>query len=223
MRPRSRPKGKSTSLRRLASSLLLATTVTAAALLPGAAVFAQAPIDGDAGCISVSSDSVTQAVQASSIIAVARVEAAGEDSLTLRPEALLKGSVSGETVGIARPDTDPDSGCVLAELQRSQRVFIFLAASEGRVFWPSVQQVFVIEPSGDARQLQQLGFGRPTEASMVKLVQDITGQYVIPAETEEEGQGIEWGSTILPIGLALGVVFVIGLFLMRIWHRIDPS
>jgi hypothetical protein len=66
-----------------------------------------------------------------------------------------------------------------------------------------------------AEPVPRAGTHRPRQAK--------TDQVVVPAASEDEEQGIEWRSTVLPIAVALGVIFVIGLFLMRIWHRIDPS
>jgi hypothetical protein len=62
-----------------------------------------------------------------------------------------------------------------------------------------------------------------SEVEVVSSIRAITGQYAVPAATEAEGAGIDWGNTVLPLGLVLLVIFGIGLVLMRVWHRIDPS
>jgi hypothetical protein len=61
------------------------------------------------------------------------------------------------------------------------------------------------------------------EAELVARVRSLTNQYAVPASSRGEGAGIDWTRTILPVGAALVAIFVIALFLMRIWHRIDPS
>jgi hypothetical protein len=58
---------------------------------------------------------------------------------------------------------------------------------------------------------------------VVAAIRAITGQYAVPAGSKDEGAGIDWKSTVLPVGAALLAVFAIGLVLMRQWHKIDPS
>jgi hypothetical protein len=68
-----------------------------------------------------------------------------------------------------------------------------------------------------------LGTPLSAEADLVEEIRGITGQYAVPPQSESEGQGIDWWKTVLPVGGAVLGIFVVGLFLMRIWHRIDPS
>ena len=208
---------------RLPSSLLTLVVALTAALLPGAAVFAQTPTGGEAVCLSVTSDAVTQAVQASSLVAVARVQEVEPGvRVLLKPEALLKGSFAGLTVEIAYPSREPTNGCKLATFVSGSRVFVFLAGREGHVYWPSDYQAFVL---ADGRAVQQAdtGWKLVTEAGLISLVRGITGQYVVPVAGGEHGAGIDWRNTVLPLSAALLIVFGIGLVLMRVWHRIDPT
>jgi hypothetical protein len=57
----------------------------------------------------------------------------------------------------------------------------------------------------------------------VSLVRGITEQYAVPAASAGDGAGIDWWKTVLPVGVATLALFGVGLYLMRIWHRIDPS
>jgi hypothetical protein len=61
------------------------------------------------------------------------------------------------------------------------------------------------------------------EVQLVSEVREVTGQYIVIATSQDEGAGIDWGNTVVPLGVALAVIFGIGLVLMRVWHRIDPS
>jgi hypothetical protein len=96
----------------------------------------------------------------------------------------------------------------------------FLDLNDGAPAGPDSRSSVRLE-SGNAF----LSDGTPigSEESLVADVRNLTGQYAVAAQSESEGEGIEWTTTVLPIAVALGIVFVIGLFLMRIWHRIDPS
>ncbi len=51
----------------------------------------------------------------------------------------------------------------------------------------------------------------------------MTAQYGVTAVDKDEGAGINWSDTVLPLCVVLVVVFGIGLVMMRVWHRIDPS
>ena len=61
------------------------------------------------------------------------------------------------------------------------------------------------------------------EAELVSRIRALTNQYTVPAAAESESAGIDWGRTVVPVGFAVLALFGVGLVLMRIWHRIDPS
>jgi hypothetical protein len=172
-------------------------------------------------CISVTSDGLTQAVEASGIILVAKVhrESPGGPAV-LEPEAILKGSVPSTNVEL--PPAAAGAPCQLAVLADGTRALLFLSVFDGRPEWPGASQVFDLE-HGFAIQQEDLGFGRAPEAAMVNSIRSVTGQYAVPAADSSEGAGIDWERTVLPLGAVLLVVFGIGLVLMRTWHRIDPS
>lgn len=165
---------------------------------------------------------MTQAVQASTVILVAHVAALTPgEHVTLVPEAVLKGAVPNSSVEIPYPASVPN-GCQLASFTDGSRVFVFLGASDGQLLWPSRPQLFVLN-DGAAVQQENQGLGAQTETSLVSLVRGITNQYAVPAQTRAEGASIDWMHTVLPVGAALLLVFGIGLWLMKIWHRIDPT
>ena len=62
-----------------------------------------------------------------------------------------------------------------------------------------------------------------SELDVVQKIRALTGQYAVPAASEDDGAGIDWSHTIVPMGVVLLIVFGIGLVLMRVWHRIDPT
>jgi hypothetical protein len=172
-------------------------------------------------CISVTSDGLTQAVEASGLILVAKVHRGSpEGPATLDPEVILKGSVPSTSVEVPVPAGD--APCELAVLTNGARALLFLSVVEGRPEWPGASQVFDLQ-GGFAIQQEDLGLGNSPEVVRVDSIRSITGQYVVLATDAGEGAGIDWGSTVLPIGAVLLVVFGIGLLLMRTWHRIDPS
>ena len=193
-----------------------------AALGPGAAVSASRSSHAAVvTCISVTSDGLTQAVEASGLILVAKVHRESPDGpAVLEPEAILKGSVPSTNVEV--PPPVGEAPCELAVLSDGGRALLFLSVMDGRPEWPGASQVFDLE-DGLAVQQEDLGFGSVTEFARIATVRSITGQYVVPASDSSEGAGIDWGSTVLPIGAVLLVVFGIALVLMRTWHRIDPS
>jgi hypothetical protein len=95
-------------------------------------------------------------------------------------------------------------------------VYIFDASSRE---WPLTNQVYVL----DQGRAHMEGDKDRTEAEVVNAIRGVTGQYAVPAANDDEGAGIDWKSTVLPLGIALALIFAIGLVLMRLWHRIDPS
>jgi hypothetical protein len=61
------------------------------------------------------------------------------------------------------------------------------------------------------------------EEELSERIRALTGQSSVPADPGDDGSTIDWTRTVLPLSVALGLVFVIGLAMMRVWHRIDPS
>jgi hypothetical protein len=204
--------------RALSTFALVASIVIGVAgiVLPGA-IAAQA---ADA-CFSVDPANVMPAVTASSLIVVAHVDDASATAATLAPEAFLKGPVGAGAIHIEAPD--PGSGCTPAQLTTGDRVLVFLAErTTGGIGWPAVSQVFVLR-GGRAYPAGSSADSTITESSLVDSVRTVTNQHLVPPATASESEGINWSKTIVPIGATLIGLMVVGLFLMRIWHRIDPS
>jgi hypothetical protein len=134
------------------------------------------------------------------------------------PEAYLKGPTSAETVRL-RLETLPGE-CVAGDLRVGERVLLLLRSNRGDVHWPSIEQVWVLR--GGQATLQESGESIP-ESELVAQIRGVTGQYSIPAAVESEAPGIDWIRTVLWVGGVVLVVFVIGLVLMKEWHRIDPT
>jgi hypothetical protein len=205
-------------LRRLASSFLV-TLVALAAALSGAAAFA-APTER---CLSVTSDAMTQAIQASEIIVIGEVRGREDGAVAIHPEAFLKGAAQAEDL-VLHP-TEATENCPSATLGEGARVLAFLVTGSSGVAWPSQSQVFLLE-GGVARHQAPAGddpLGDRPESQLVSLVRHTTEQYAIPAEDGTSGAGIDWWKTVVPVTAATLGLLAVGLYLMRIWHRIDPS
>jgi len=150
----------------------------------------------------------------SEVILIGRATRATETELEIEPEAFLKGPASGEPFVLPLRD----ELCPPAEVRVGQRLLIYmLDASEPE--WPLMNQVYVLQDGHANRP----GEAQRTEVEVVSHIRGVTGQYIVPAASESEGAGIDWESTVLPLGVVLVVIFGIGLVLMRVWHRIDPS
>ena len=166
-------------------------------------------------CSLIQVESPGQLVPTSQIILIGEVVSADAAALVLRPEAFLKGPASAEDIRLA---ADTSSGCPMANLAAGQRALIYIGDA-ARPSYPLINQAYLLQ---DGHAVME-GGETLTEVEAVAEIRAITGQYVVPAATEAEGAGIDWASTILPLGAALLIIFGIGLVLMRIWHRIDPS
>jgi hypothetical protein len=184
--------------------------VITAALFPGAAVFVPAAH----ACTLLQPGSPVQFVAESELIVVGRVAQASGDSFELQPEAFLKGPVSGEAIRFSGRDEQ----CPTAEVESGDRVLVYVGKAD-QLSWPLINQVYEFRDGRAKRE----GEMERLEIEVISDIRQITGQYAVPAVDDDEGAGINWGDTVLPLGALLVVVFLIGLVLMRIWHRIDPS
>lgn len=172
----------------------------------------------EADCTPVAPDDLAALVpEADLIVLGTAVSAAGTGTVDIDAEAYLKGPASSAPVRLEPPALD----CPAADLEGGQRVLVFLEVRSGLVQWPAAGRTFQLEEGRALRyDGEQLNL---TEGEFVQDIRDLTGQYAVPADTDSEGEGIEWGGTVAPVAGVLLVVFAIGLVLMRIWHRIDPS
>lgn len=189
----------------------LALFIAAAALVPGAAVFVRPAF----ACTLMMPESASEFVLESELIIIGTVREVTSTELRVAPEAFLKGPSSGEPFVFT---AEQDDSCPMQEFESGDRalIYVFDAAN---LPWPYINQAYLLE-SGRAT----MGDRSETEIAVVEEIRGITGQYAVPAVADGgEGAGIDWGSTVLPIGVVLAIVFGIGLMLMRVWHRIDPT
>jgi len=171
-------------------------------------------------CLDVDPAQITLAVESSRTIVIATVrEENGGALVRLEPSAFLLGAASNEPIRPQYPQPLPE--CALARLTEGQRILVFLGATDGVLDWPSAGQVFWLE---DGKAIGGGSTGDSlAEIDLVQRIRQVTGQYAVPAATENESAGIDWSHTVIPLGVVLLIIFGIGLVLMRVWHRIDPS
>jgi len=208
-------------LRRLAPSLALAFAILTAALHPGAAVFAQpscpAPLEGAA---------LQEAVHTASLIVVGtwlRTEPdpvkTDTSTVVLAPEAFLKGPTSAREIRLAAGLPGPCRG---TSATAGDRVLFILTGDPEHPAYPEPERAWILR---DGRAISGVKTDQQpiSEAELVSRIRALTNQYTVPAAGESEGAGIDWGRTVLPVGFAVLALFGVGLVLMRVWHRIDPS
>jgi hypothetical protein len=197
-------------LRSLARSLL-ALLITAAALTPGAAVFVRPAY----ACTLLMPERASSFVLQSELIVIGRVGEASDSRLVFEPEAFLKGPATGEPLVFRKQENDL---CTTQNFRVGDRALVYIFDAR-ELNWPYINQVYVLR---DGRAT--IGDRSESEIGVVEEIRAITGQYAVPAIADGgEGAGIDWWSTVLPIGVVLLIVFGIGLMMMRVWHRIDPS
>lgn len=158
-------------------------------------------------------------MQAAEVIVAATVVRSDESGISLSPSFFLKGAATAGDIVLPRPPAGDD--CPPAEFGEGQRVLVVLAKSQSRLAWPGPSAVFTLV-DGRATN-QETPPARLSEAELVERIRAVTGQYAVPATDEGEGAAVGWLTTIVPLGIALVLLFGVGLVLMRIWHRIDPS
>lgn len=164
---------------------------------------------------------IAEAVADSDLVVIATVVSDTAGGTALRPEAYLKGAaIRGDLRLVDRAQTG--APCARAAIEPGMRVLAFLRGSAREVEWPRIDDGYILR-DGLARSTNPLVAFQTSEAALVDEVRSSTGQYAVPAASADEGAGIGWTKTVLPVGAALLVVFAIGLVLMRLWHRIDPS
>jgi len=168
-------------------------------------------------CVRDGISNLRGVVEFSEVILIGRVQLEdGGNTANVTPEAYLKGAASGEQVSLTRIR---DGECPNAEFPGDGRALMFLTSSSGVLLWPIEGRGLVLK-DGDALDR---GTVVMRESELIARIRDITGQYAVPAASDDEGAGIDWLTTVLPVGAALAGIMIAGLILMRTWHRIDPS
>lgn len=209
-------------MRNHAASATLAIVLVTAALLPGAAVFVRAttavcpePIPGT----TIEERAAVANVIVLGVVSGPDDRADGGRVFGVRPEAFLKGTATAGTQAFALAPADAD--CPVADVSDGDRVLIF-ALGSSPFAWPHPDAVFIEHPEGwrSANPSVSASYG---ERQLLDRVRAVTEQFAVPAMDDGEGAGIDWMKTVLPIGGVLLGLMAVGLVLMRIWHRIDPS
>jgi len=199
---------------RLGPSLVAfaALAVSAAARLPAEDALAAT------ACLDVSVSSLGPAVESAEVIVIGTVvDVSPRARVAIRPEAYLEGPA--EAADIVLPWPNPLPQCPLADFSAGERVLVFLDQGPRGLEWPGAEDAFVLRDGTAATKGP-----RPAElpeAALVGQVRELTGQYAVPSAGD--GAGIDPVATVLPVAAAVLGLFAIGLVLMRIWHRIDPS
>jgi len=143
----------------------------------------------------------------------------------ITPEAYLKGPVSASDVVVQAAGP----GCAGVPLEQGERVLLMLPNSGGNLLWPMLDSPGGAYRLVDGRavnldpRVTQTVDSAPTESDVVEHIRSVTGQYAVPATSPSEGASLDWFKVVAPVTIACLIVFGIGLWLMKIWHRIDPT
>lgn len=136
-----------------------------------------------------------------------------------KPESFLKGSPSA--ANLAFEDGMPQV-CEAVRARSGERYLLLVSSDTTPVAWPAPGRVYRLADG----QAQSSNRGDPhqlAEADLVGRIRAQTNQFSQPAAASGDGAGIDWVSTVLPVGGALVGLLIVGLVLMRVWHRIDPT
>lgn len=203
---------------RLSPKPFLLAAIALAALLPGAALHAQDGEDETPACYTFDLDDLRLSATEADIIVSAEIVSATGEVAVLRPSFYLKGSASAEDIEVHKDTADE---CPLAAIPGEGRVIAVLREGDNGLAWPGPSQLFTLQDGSASHSASP-----PVtmlEAELIERIRDVTGQYAVPPTGDEDAASIEWLTTVVPLVVALFIVLGIGLYLMRIWHRIDPS
>lgn len=162
---------------------------------------------------------LAERVAAADVIILGTVRSSTRADADIAPEVFLKGPAQSGAVRVVAPLRQ--SECPLARLEQGNRVLLLLQGGNGAFEWPTGPAAYAIN-DGQAALAGSIPDAR-SEAELVHDIRSITNLYAVPAATPSEGAGIDWVKTVVPVTVALAIVLGIGLYLMRIWHRIDPT
>ena len=179
----------------------------------GAAVFAR-PIAASCG----GGAPLQLLVRDASFIIIADVTSASAGNATLQPEAFLKGAATADPIILRNPD--PANDCMAPDFVAGERVLAIIPPAPAAGRWPLAAGVYRLS---DGQAVNRGGLPQVPEPELINEIRQQTNEYAVPARTNSEGAGINLVTTVLPVGGALLFIFGIGLYLMKIWHRIDPS
>ncbi len=204
-------------MRRLKPSFLaLVLAFAAAALIPGAAVFAsQTPVP----CPGTPPKLSDQVLRADVIVLGSVVAASDSVSVQIHPAAYLKGPAQAGDVELHYPSPEP--ACPLGSFTQDGRIVVLLQSHAGDLQWPDAGEVYVLSDGSAVNELH--GGVSQAESELLHDIRAITGQYAVPATDASEGASLDWVKVVLPTTVVTLIVFGLGLLFMRTWHRIDPT
>ncbi len=182
--------------------------------------FSQDTYAHEGACEVLDLDDLYQSVSDYDVIVLAEVGNVRESSpmqVELHVAAYLKGPPNVQVLRALYTD-----GHCEAELSVGDNVIAALTGFPGgKILWPSKGSVLFLENGhvfSDGGQ--SLGI---TEANLIEDIRAVTGQYAIPANSLNEGASLNIRSVIIPVLIAAVCILGIGLFLQRIWQKIDPE
>ncbi len=201
----------------LATVRLPLVVTLATGLHAGAAAFVQ-PARA-ASCAGFAAPLAARVAQ-SDVIVIGSVQSASGSAASVVPEAFLKGPARPEALSLRKPDQPPE--CPLADFTAGARVLVLVSARDGGYAWPDAAYAYVLKDGQARLATDQIADDR-LESQLVSDIRSVTNLYAVPAKNGSDGASIDWVKTVVPVTIALVLVFAIGLWLMRIWHRIDPT
>ncbi|MFQ5381441.1 MAG: hypothetical protein ACE5EF_07450 [Dehalococcoidia bacterium] len=169
-----------------------------------------------AECRPVTLDSLEESLATADIVVLGNtVRGSDDESLVLRPAVFFKSPAESADLPLLPGGDQP---CPPAALRSGQRLIVFGTTAPGGLLWPREDAVVLLV---DGRALLPGAEPGISEQDFVSALRDETGQYAVPAPSRSPA--IDLQRVVLPVVLAMVALFAIGLVLMRIWHRIDPS
>lgn len=180
-------------------------------LFAAAITHAQEPAD----CAPFDPSGAPAAILTFPLIVVGRIEANESGQPRLLPEVYLRGPALPAPLPLIVPEP---STCPLASLPPGERVLVALYPAPGGWRWPADNQAYLLRDGLAASSHLTV-----PEAEAIEAIRRFTGQLAYPASVDQGTSRFDWQGTVLPVGVALLIVFAVGLYLMRLWHRIDPT
>jgi hypothetical protein len=169
--------------------------------------------------VPLTEENLRRGLEDASVVVIGNVAAGpSADETLVVPERYFKGTAEARSF-VLRGSSG--SGCPWIGVEHGTRLLLVLESEGNQLAWPDSSRVFLLE-DGRATNAADSTWSLPEE-ELESRIQDLTGQDSIPVESGQEGETIDWVGTVLPVAVALIIVFGIGLAMMRVWHRIDPT
>jgi len=158
--------------------------------------------EGGEACPALDLERAEATALAFDVIVAGAVEERGA-GVVIVPEYYLKGAAVSGPLALER-----DGRCPEAELEAGTRVLAGLVRAPGGFRWPSPDAVRLLPDDERAEEL------------LIAPLRAATGQQAYPPAG---AAGFDWMGVGIPVIGALVGLMAVGLYLMRLWHRIDPT